>query len=152
MPDERPAPDPAAPEPLYVQVARLLRDDIISGAIGLGEPMPGDLALRDRWGISRWTAKQAYELLEAEGLVVTRRGVGRSVAAVPPPRVIGLAPGDELRVRMPGDAERQALAIGHGIPLLVITRADGRTEPHSAAAAVVRCTAAAGGPPMPALA
>lgn len=146
------APDPALPEPLYLQVARLLRDEIIAGAIGLGELMPSDLALRDRWNLNRWTAKKAYDQLEAEGLIVTRKGTGRIVASVPLPRVIGLAEGDELRVRMPADAERQALGIGHGIPLLLITRADGRTEPYSAAAAVVRCAAAAGGPPMPALA
>lgn len=147
-----PAPDPAAPEPLYVQVARLLRDQVISGALGLGALMPGEIALTERWSVSRYTVTKAYELLEAEGLVMARKGVGRFVAAVPPPRVIGLGPGDELRVRMPGDAERRALAIGHGIPVLVITRAGGGTEAHSAAAAVVRCAAAAGGPPMPALA
>lgn len=152
MADGPPAPDPGAPEPLYVQVARLLRDEIISGAIPLGAALPGEVALRQRWGINRWTSQRAYQLLEDEGLVVTRRGVGRFVAAVPAPRVIGLAAGDELRVRMPADAERQALGIGHGIPLIIITRADGRTEAHSAAAAVARCTAAADGPRMPALA
>lgn len=152
MTGDLPGPDPSAPEPLYVQAARLLRDQIISGAIPLGAQMPGENALRDRWGVNRWVSKRAYELLEAEGLVVTRRGVGRCVAAVPQPLVIELAPGDELRVRMPAGAERQALGAGHGIPVLVITRADGRTEAHGAAAAVVRCTAAAGEPCMPALA
>lgn len=152
MPDTPPAPDPAAPEPLYVQVARLLRDEIIGGAVPLGAAMPGELALRARWGINRWVSKQAYDLLEAEGLVVNRRGVGRFVASVPQPHLITLAPGDEVRARMPTEAERAALRIGHGIPVLVITRADGAIEACSAAAAVARVTAAADGPRMPALA
>ena len=53
MTDGRPGPDPSAREPLYMQVARLLRDEIISGAVPLGGPMPGENALKARWGIHR---------------------------------------------------------------------------------------------------
>lgn len=142
--------DPSAPEPLYMQVARALRQQIISGQVPLGGLMPSEIQLRDEHGINRWVSRQAYGLLEKEGLVVSRRGIGRSVAAVPRQLVIELSAGDEVRTRMPAEDERGALGIGHGIPVLVITRADGREEPYSGSAAVARC-GIPGGSRMPAL-
>ena len=135
--------DPGSGEPLYLQVARLLRERIASGSIGLGEPLPSENALRDRYGINRSVARQAYDLLESEGLAVNRRGLGRYVAAVPQVTVIRLQPGDRVRARMPGPAERDRLGTARGEPVLEITRADGRAETYSAAAAVARCGAAA---------
>lgn len=140
-------------EPLYVQVARFLRQEIIDGTVPLGGLMPGENVLKARFGFQRGVFRQAYQLLEAEGLVVNRRGIGRCVAAVPAVRVITLLPGDEVRARMPGHGEREQLGIAHGVPVLVITRADGTEEAHDAAAAVCRCTTAAAenGSLMPAL-
>ena len=135
--------DPGSREPLYVQVARLLRDQITAGRIRLGELMPSENQLRGTYGLNRSVARQAYDLLESEGLVVSRRGLGRYVAAVPPASVITLQPGDQVRARMPGEAERARLGIPAGTPLLEVTRAGGRTEAFSAAAAVCRCSAAA---------
>ncbi len=144
--------DPSSTEPLYVQLARILRQQVADGTVPLGALMPSEHQLRGRHGVNRSVARQAYQLLETEGLVVSRRGIGRCVAAVPQLRTVPLGPGDEVRARMPGEDERARLGIGHGIPVLVITRAAGGEEAHSAAAAVCRCTAAAGGPLCPPLA
>jgi DNA-binding transcriptional MocR family regulator len=101
--------------------------------------MPSEHQLRDRYGINRSVARQAYDLLESEGLCVIRRGMGRFVTAVPQTAVITLQPGDSVRSRMPAEAERAGLGIAQGVPLLEITRADGRTEAYSAAAAAAVC-------------
>lgn len=137
--------DSSSKEPLYVQAARILRQEITDGVIPLGHLMPGENALAERFGFNRSVARQAYGLLEAEGLVINRRGIGRCVAAVPQRQVITLGPGDEVRARMPREAERDRLGIGHGVPVLVITRAaGGEEEAWSAAAAVCQCTAHSG--------
>jgi DNA-binding GntR family transcriptional regulator len=143
--------DPTSREPLYVQVARLLRDQIAAGQIPLGSLMPSENQLRETYGLNRSVARQAYDLLESEGLVVSRRGLGRYVTAVPQAAVITLQPGDSVRARMPGEAERARLGIPPGTPLLEITRAGGRTEAFSATAAVCHCAAAADQSYMPAL-
>jgi DNA-binding transcriptional regulator YhcF (GntR family) len=137
--------DPGSGEPLYVQVARVLQEQIISGMLPLGSLMPSEVQLRDQYGINRSVARQAYDLLESEGLCVTRRGLGRFVTTVPQTAVITLQPGDSVRARMPAEAERAGLGIGPGIPLLEIIRAGGQAEAYSAAAAaaVCRCPAAA---------
>ena len=132
-------------EPRYIQLARILRDRAIAGAWQLGDRLPSENDLVGEFGVNRETARNAMGLLEAEGLVVRRRGIGAYLTALPVRRQIPLHPGDAVTARMPGQAERAQLGLAPGIPLLVITRAGGREEMHGAAA-VILLAAAPDGP------
>lgn len=60
----------------YERVARDLRAAILRGDYAPGETIPRSVDLATRYGLSRWTIRQAIALLEREGLVtpVRRRG------------------------------------------------------------------------------
>lgn len=60
----------------YEHVARDLRDAILRGDYAPGDTIPRSVDLAERYGLSRWTIRQAIALLEREGLVtpVRRRG------------------------------------------------------------------------------
>lgn len=142
-PDAPPAPvriDYESGEKIYLQIARIIRDRIISGDLPVGAQVPSGSQMRKEWGVNRLTGAQAIEELRRAGLVVTRPGVGTFVAASPRQQVVCLFPGDQVSARMPTEAERETLRTGFLTPLLVITRADGTVEPYNAA--VTRVTTA----------
>ena len=64
-----------------------LRDGIARGRLHAGLLLPSTRELAGAYGVSRNTAVAAYDLLAAEGYVVTRAGGGTFVAAVAPRRV-----------------------------------------------------------------
>lgn len=64
--------------PLYLELARRLREGILSGAYG--EALPPERALAEALGASRDSVRKALDLLEEEGLVVRRQGSGTFVA------------------------------------------------------------------------
>jgi DNA-binding GntR family transcriptional regulator len=68
-------------EPLYLQLAGLLRGQIASGEIPAGAMLPSLRALTEEHGVSRVTAERAVDVLRAEGLV--RGLVGRGVVVLP---------------------------------------------------------------------
>ena len=72
--------------PLYRQIYRAFRNDILTRALAPGERVPSTRALADLLKISRNTAVLAYEQLTAEGYLETRVGAaGTVVAPVLPP-------------------------------------------------------------------
>ncbi len=64
------------PLPLYHRVYLLLRQRIAEGAWPPSQPMPGEHELAAMHDVSRITVRRALERLEAEGLIVRRRGAG----------------------------------------------------------------------------
>lgn len=72
--------------PLYAQTSQALRRLIEDGAYTLGDRLPSEPALAQRLGISRPTLREALRLLEDDGVIVRRHGVGTFVAA-PRPRI-----------------------------------------------------------------
>jgi DNA-binding FadR family transcriptional regulator len=123
----------------YVQLASWLRAEIVSGRIALGARLPGEEALKRNFGVDRSVVRRAVQLLREEGLVVTRHGAGSFVAAVPQLQVAVVHPGDQVSARMPDDTEREKLRpLSPGVPVLVITRAEGGDpEVYSAAVTVL---------------
>jgi DNA-binding FadR family transcriptional regulator len=123
----------------YVQLASWLRGEIIAGRLPLGAKLPAEEALKRSFGVDRSVVRRAVQLLREEGVVITRHGVGSFVATVPQLTVITAHPGDQVSARMPDDGERIRLGqLSPGIPVLVITRADGaEPEVYSAALTVV---------------
>lgn len=67
--------------PLRVAVYDRIADGIKSGKLALGEPLPGEGELSRQLGVSRTVAREALLLLEEDGLVRNRRGVGRFVTS-----------------------------------------------------------------------
>lgn len=65
--------------PLYQQVYRTLRDEILSGERAPGERVPSTRVLASDLHVSRNTAVSAFEQLLAEGYVETRSGAAGSV-------------------------------------------------------------------------
>jgi len=72
--------------PLYRQIYRAFRNDILTRSLTPGERVPSTRALADLLNVSRNTAVLAYEQLLAEGYLETRVGAaGTVVAPVLPP-------------------------------------------------------------------
>ena len=120
-------------EKVYLQIARAIRDRIISGELPVGAQIPSGNQMKQEWGVNRLTGAQAVEELRKAGLVVTRPGVGTFVATTPASQLVVLRPGDRVIARMPSEEERDQLGTGHITPVLIVTRADGRVEPYNAA-------------------
>jgi GntR family transcriptional regulator len=70
----------SSPDPIYEQVARQIKTQIISGALKEGESLPSIRRLAMDLQISVITTKRAYEELEKEGFIDTVEGKGSYVA------------------------------------------------------------------------
>ena len=66
--------------PIFEQIAGSIRTGIAAGVYQPGEALPSLRALALELTVNPNTVKRAYEILEREGLVVSRRGVGLFVA------------------------------------------------------------------------
>ena len=67
-------------QPIYEQISRQIRDQILSGALPEGELLPSIRALAKDLRISVITTKRAYDELENEGFIYTLPGKGCFVA------------------------------------------------------------------------
>jgi GntR family transcriptional regulator len=68
-------------EPPYVQVARGVRERIVSGEYRAGDRLPSEAELCELYGVSRMTARRAVTLLSQDGVVFTENGRGTFVRA-----------------------------------------------------------------------
>jgi GntR family transcriptional regulator len=75
----------ARPTPRYSALARTLADDVRSGRYRVGECIPTEAQLQQRFDVSRHTVREALRELKSLGLVFARQGVGTIVSA-PVPR------------------------------------------------------------------
>lgn len=66
--------------PLARQIYQSLSDGILGGRIPAGEALPSTRELARQMGISRNTVNEAYEMLLAEGFVISRQGAATRVA------------------------------------------------------------------------
>ena len=64
--------DPASSVPLYEQLYRRLKEDLLSGAIAGGEKLPSKRALAENLNVSRITVENAYQQLLTEGYLVSK--------------------------------------------------------------------------------
>jgi GntR family transcriptional regulator len=68
--------------PLYLQVARILKEEIVGGVYPVGSQLPTEDDLCERFSISRYTVREALRRLREDNLVSSRQGAGTIV--VPP--------------------------------------------------------------------
>ena len=69
-------------EPIYAQITRQIKQQILSGALRPGDALPSIRLLARELRISVITTKRAYEELEREGLITSQTGRGSFVAPV----------------------------------------------------------------------
>lgn len=70
----------SSPVPVYVQISEAIRAAIRNIPIPPGTPFPPERLLAESVGVSKMTLRQAYDLLQRDGLIECRRGVGTFVA------------------------------------------------------------------------
>lgn len=70
-----------APRNLTAELVERLSSDILSGKLLPGSKLPTEQEMVAATGVSRTVVREAVAALRAEGLVVTRQGVGAFVAA-----------------------------------------------------------------------
>lgn len=85
---------PSDPTPIYRQIVEQVRRQIAGGQLRPGIELPSVRAVAQLHAINPMTVSKAYSLLEAEGLLERRRGMGMVVAgpgarsAVDPERLL----------------------------------------------------------------
>lgn len=85
---------PSDPTPIYHQIVEQVRRQIAGGQLSTGIELPSVRAVAQLHSINPMTVSKAYSLLEAEGLLERRRGMGMVVAgqgarsAVDPERLL----------------------------------------------------------------
>lgn len=70
----------SSPEPIYEQIGKQIKSQIIAGDLLEGAPLPSIRKLAQELHISVITTKRAYEELEKEGFIDTVGGKGTFVA------------------------------------------------------------------------
>ncbi len=70
-------------EPLYQQLYRYIRNDILAGRLAAGDKLPSKRALARQLNVSVITVETAYDQLVSEGFLETRPRVGFFAAALP---------------------------------------------------------------------
>lgn len=103
---------PEADEPIFAQVARQLRAAVAAGRLKPGERLPSHRELAAQLVINQLTVKRAFDELEREGIVTTRRGLGTFVADAPPATLArdALSATGAALVRLADDAHAQGLS------------------------------------------
>ena len=66
--------------PLYIQIAERLIAQIESGGLSPGEQLPPERDLSGKIGVNRMTLRRALHVLESQGLIVRKHGVGTFIA------------------------------------------------------------------------
>jgi GntR family transcriptional regulator len=73
--------NPAAGQPLYLQLMQQIRYAVETGVLQHGDALPGIRTLAEELVVSHNTVAKAYSELEHEGLVQLRHGSGAYVSA-----------------------------------------------------------------------
>lgn len=97
--------NPQGSTPLYRQIVEQVQRRVAAGLWQPGDELPSVRAVAERHAINPMTVSKAYSLLEAEGVLERRRGVGMAVARRPagaaavPDRLSLLGPALDALVR-----------------------------------------------------
>ena len=71
----------ASDGPLYQQLVQTLRGEILSGRHPIGALLPSEEELKERYGVSRHTVREALRQLKEDGFITSRQGAGTTVIA-----------------------------------------------------------------------
>ena len=65
--------------PLYEQVVKMVKDQIVSGVYTKGDLLPSEKEMIDNFGVSRITVRKALSILSDMGYIRTEKGRGSEV-------------------------------------------------------------------------
>ena len=85
-------------QPLYLKIAEDLEEQIQSGSLAEGSQLPTEADLREQYGASRNTIRDAIQRLTGKGLIETRPGKGTFVTRKPDPFVTRLTANPKVGV------------------------------------------------------
>lgn len=68
---------------IYQQLMDSIRKKIVSGELKVGDKIESERSMSEKYGINRMTVRNALKHLEEEGVLVSMRGSGTYVKAVP---------------------------------------------------------------------
>jgi GntR family transcriptional regulator len=71
---------PSAPNPIYRQIVEQVRRMVAGGQVQAGDDLPSVRAVALEHAINPMTVSKAYSILETEGLLERRRGIGMVIA------------------------------------------------------------------------
>jgi GntR family transcriptional regulator len=71
---------PNAPNPIYRQIVEQVRHMVAGGQLQAGDELPSVRAVALEHAINPMTVSKAYSMLETEGLLERRRGIGMVIA------------------------------------------------------------------------
>ncbi|MEB5567780.1 GntR family transcriptional regulator [Mammaliicoccus sciuri] len=66
--------------PIFLQIADMIKDDLVEGLLLEGEQIPSTTELSNFYNINRATAQKGIALLMDEGIVAKKRGIGVFIA------------------------------------------------------------------------
>ncbi|HUY75491.1 MAG TPA: GntR family transcriptional regulator [Ktedonobacterales bacterium] len=126
--------DLASPQPIYLQIVEQVRRHVAEGRLAPGEPLPSVRQLAADLGVNVNTALAAYRALEAEGIVLLRRGARATIhprlAQTPVPQ-----PDDIARIRAALERARTDALLAGLTPTMLralATEVFGEAEPTGA--------------------
>lgn len=106
--------------PIYLQLAKGLREMIRAGELPQGHELPGEFAMAKEYGVGREAVRKALAVLRQEGLVTTKKGEASYVRVQPArsPLVVG----KRMRVwfRQTTPEERIELRLDEGVGVVVV--------------------------------
>lgn len=67
----------------YIKIAQIIKDDLIKHSISVGEKLPPERTLAERFKVSRTLVREALIMLEIQGLVHIKKGSGVYLLKMP---------------------------------------------------------------------
>jgi len=115
--------DQASFEPVYRQLARILREQIQAGKLLPATALPSEASMSQSFGVGRDAVRDALASLRSEGLVITTRGIGTFVREpATEVKVLHMSTGTRVAARVATADERQNRSLPEGTAVLVVTR------------------------------
>jgi DNA-binding GntR family transcriptional regulator len=122
--------------PRYSQLAAMIRARIIAGEWSAGARIPSGPELTQIYGVSKTTAERAVMILEQEGMLQRRVGVGTFVTGAHAAAVIEVGRGTRITARMQPEGEGLH-GMPPGVPVLVVEEPDGPARTYAADRTVI---------------
>lgn len=111
---------PTATTPIYRQIVEQVQRLVASGQLAVGADLPSVRAVALQHAINPMTVSKAYSLLEAQGVLERRRGVGMVVA---PQGVEASGASDTMALLKPALAQAAQITLQLGIDNQVAMKA-----------------------------